>query len=283
MDIVRQELPAGSRHEPSEKQVEAAKEALAHLEAEARAIGQAPAAAAVHHAMGRIFIDQLGDASSAATCFQNAFLLNPRYRPNLEAARRLFASAGKQEKALALHRCEAATLEDNAHRAESLRAQALLLRGLGRTEEAKGLLDDALRLAPEHPALLKATVEAALQEGDREQAAKLLVRSAEATRDPVQRAQLLRRAVLLGESAAEAQPAPAELQTLHEAAVRKLHQTDVNDAVGFFATLLRARSSNDWEGVLRLCRQRAERTASPSDRALAAAVAAYRLGRASEG
>jgi tetratricopeptide (TPR) repeat protein len=282
MDIVTRE-PAPQR-EPSEKEIEAAKEALAHLEAEARTMGRAPVAAPVHHAMGRIFIDQLGDAKSAATCFQNAFLLNPQYRPNLEAARRLFAGSGQQDKALALHRCEEAMLEDNAHRAESLRAQALLLREMGRAEEATSLLDDALRLAPDHPALLKASVQTALGQGERERAAQLLVRSADATRDPVYKAQLLRKAVLLGETAAnEAQPAPAELQTLHEAAIRKLHQADGNDAVGFFSTLLRARSTNDWEAVLRLCRQRAERTASAADRALVAAVAAFRLGRVSEG
>src|SRR5205807_1035807 len=105
-------------------------------------------------------------------------------------------------------------------------------------------------------------------------------------------AQLLRRAVLLpaeGQSQAipppvdGAAPASADLAALHEEAVRKLYQADSNDPVGFFATLRRARAGNDWEGVLRLCRQRADRTASAADRVQAAAIAAYRLGRVSEG
>src|SRR5262249_34486096 len=126
-----------------------------------------------------------------------AFLLNPKYRPNLEAARRLFAIVGRPEKALALHQREEALLKEAAPRAESLRAQATLLRELGRDEEAKKLIGEALQLAPEHPALLKASAEAAQRDGDRLLCARLLMRSAGVTRDPVYKAQLLRRAVLL--------------------------------------------------------------------------------------
>jgi tetratricopeptide (TPR) repeat protein len=291
--IVTQELPLQPpQREPTDAEIEAARGQIAHLEAEARALGLTPAAAQIHHAMGRIFIEQLGDAKSAATCYQNACLVDPQYRPALEAARRLFASMGRYEQALALHQREESLLENGDHRAESLRAQALLLRSLGRVEDAKRLIDDALQLAPDHPALLKSRVEAAERDGDRALTASLLVRSAGATRDPVYRAKLLRRAVLLldalraeiGSPQAPTEDArPAELAALHEEAARKLWQADSNDPVGFSAMLLRARSSNDWEGVLRLCRQRAERTASAADRALVAAVAAYRLGRTSEG
>src|SRR5947207_1210188 len=56
---------------------------------------------------------------------------------------------------------------------------------------------EALQLAPEHPALLKASIEAAQRDGDRLLCARLLMRSAGVTRDPVYKAQLLRRAVLL--------------------------------------------------------------------------------------
>src|SRR5439155_1690960 len=269
------------RHDPSDEQIQAAKDALANLMAGAANLGKVPAAAGVHHAMGRIFLEQLGDEKSAAVCYQNAFELNPRYRPNLESARRLFAAAGQKDKALALHHREEALLDDDGARAESLRAQAMLLRELGRAEDAKKLIDGALRLAPEHPALLKAGVEASERQGDRARTATLLIRSADATRDPVYKAQLLRRAVLLLD-ALRGQPEGADTAQLHDEAVRKLHQADPNDAIGFFATLLRARSSNDWETVLRLCRQRADRTAGAADRALAAAIAAYRLGRVSE-
>ena len=286
--IVTAELPAPiPQREPTEAEVQAAKEILAQLEAEARALGRTQAAAPVHYAMGRIFVEQLGDQRSAAVCYQNAFLLNPLYRPNLEAARRLFASAGRYEKALALHQREEALLKDPEQRAESLRAQALLHSEQGEREEAKRLIEQALQLAPEHPALLKAAVEAALHEGDRVQCARLLVRWASATRDPVYKAQLLRRAVLLVEELlvepAESLAPHGELEALREEAVHGLNQADGNDPIGFLATLLRLRAHNDWEAVLRLCRARAERTGSASDRALVAAIAAFRLGRAAEG
>src|SRR5204862_6515268 len=145
-------------------------------------------------------------------------------------------------------------------------------------------------------ALLRAAVEAAQRDGDRAQCARLLLRSAGTTRDPVYKAQLLRRAVLLIEEllaeptetsapppTETARPTPMELEALHEEAVRKLHQADSNDPIGFLAMLLRSRANNDWEAVLRLCRSRAERAGSASDRALVAAIAAFRLGRAAEG
>ncbi|MCA1826519.1 MAG: tetratricopeptide repeat protein [Myxococcales bacterium] len=301
-------VPTGLR-EPTEAEVRAAKDVLAQLDAEVRALGKTAAAAPVHYAMGRIFVEQLGDQKNAAICYQNAFLLNPKYRPNLEAARRLFARAGRLEKALALHQREEALLRDPAPRAESLRAQAMLLHELKRDDEAKRLIGDALQLAPEHPALLKASIEAAHRDGDRLLCARLLVRSAGVTRDPVYKAQQLRRAVLLieelqiepegntprstpwGHEAASGEhdvldtssAGPQELAALHEEAVRKLYQADANDQVGFLGMLLRARANNDWEAVLRMCRQRAERSQNASDRWLVAAVAAFRLGRVSEG
>ena len=308
--IVTTEIPVPvSQRDPSDAEVQAAREVLAQLEAEARALGRTTSAAPVHYAMGRIFVEQLGDQKSAATCYQNAFLLNPDYRPNLEAARRLFASAGRYEKTLALHQREAALLREPLPRAESLRAQAVVLRDLGRDEEAKQAIGDALQLAPDHPALLEASVEAAQRDGDRLLCARLLMRSAGVTRDPVYKAQLLRRAVLLveelqGEPEAPSQAAAPwghdgasggqhgsdhsrassqELAALHEEAVRKLYQADANDQVGHLGMLLRARSSNDWEAVLRLCQKRAERTGNASESWLVASIAAHRLGRVSEG
>src|SRR5213082_1921982 len=103
--IVTTEIPVPvAQREPTEVEVQAAKEVLTQLDAEARALGRTASAAPVHYAMGRIFVEQLGDQRNAAVCYQNAFLLNPNYRPNLEAARRLFASSGRLEKALEIGR-----------------------------------------------------------------------------------------------------------------------------------------------------------------------------------
>jgi len=57
-------------------------------------------------------------------------------------------------------------LEHGDHRAESLRAQALLLRSLGRVEDAIG--SSTMRCSsPPTSALLKSRVEAAERDGDR--------------------------------------------------------------------------------------------------------------------
>src|SRR2546422_1059204 len=293
--IATQELAVPiPQREPTDADIRAARDALAQLEAEIGTLGPTAAAAQVHLAMGRIYIDQLGDAKSAAICYQNAFLLNPQYRPNLEAARRVFASAGRHDRALALHQREEALLDEDAERAESLRAQANVLRDLGRPEQARELIEAALRLSPDHPALLKASAGAAQRDGDRALAARLLIRSGGATRDPVYRAQLLRRAVLLlDEAQAQPQggapqvdgaaPASAELAALHEEAVRKLYQADSNDRVVFSPPRNGARGGNDWETVLRFCRQGGVRTASAAAGARVAAIAAYRLGGVWEG
>src|SRR5438128_1899514 len=128
--------------------------------------------------------------------------------------------------------------------------------------------------------------------GDRKDAVRLLLRFAAAVRDDVQKAQLLRRAVLLVEEiqadrsqpgfAQEARPDAEELDALYEEALRKLHSADAKDPIGVLGLLHRARARNDWEAVLRLCRERAERTGGPSERVVVANVAAYRLGKVAE-
>src|ERR1700738_1635314 len=183
---------------PSEGDLRGAGELLGELAAQAAALGPVARAAPVHHAMGRVWIERLGDPRSAATCYQNAFALDPSYRPNLEAARRLFAGEGAWERALALHRCEEKLLQDPALRAESLRAQAwILAQPLARPLEAAEALQRALVLAPEPPALLTDAAEAALDAADQPGAARLLLRAGQAVKDGLQRAALLRQAVLL--------------------------------------------------------------------------------------
>jgi hypothetical protein len=85
--------PSQIRRDPTDAEVRAARDLLAQLDSEAKSLGNTAAAAAIHCAMGRVYGEQLGDSSSAAVCYQNAFELDPQYRPNLESARRLFARA----------------------------------------------------------------------------------------------------------------------------------------------------------------------------------------------
>src|SRR5256885_6410200 len=160
-EAVGTQIPAASgRPPPSEAEIASASAALTELDREARALGTKPQAAPVHYAIGRIFVERLGDARSAAIAFQNAFRLDPAYRPNLEAARRLFAKIGLVDRAVALHEREEEMLASPAERAESLRAQAALLAPTD-PEEAARRLERALDLVPAHPALLAAAVQAA--------------------------------------------------------------------------------------------------------------------------
>src|SRR5205823_472574 len=195
--IVATQIPAApGRPPPSEAEIAAASAAVTELDREARALGTKRQAAPVHYAIGRIFAERLGDARSAAIAFQNAFRLDPGYRPNLEAARRLFASVGLVDRAVALHEREEEMLASPAERAESLRAQAALLAPTD-PDEAARRLERALDLVPDHPALLAAAIETAERRGDRLETARLLLRAAGAVRDDVQKAASLRRAARL--------------------------------------------------------------------------------------
>ena len=274
-----------SQREPTDAQIQVAGAALEELSREAAAAGMRPEAAPLHYAMGHVYGDLLGDPRSAAVCYQNAFQLDPAHRPTLEAARQLFLAAGQLDKVLALHEREEALLPSPADRAESLRAQAALLAEGDDGSEAARRVHRALELDPDHPALLAAAVEAA--RADKPASAHLLLRFAAAVRDDVQKAQLLRRAVLLLEEIQSGRgeppgPGAEELDGLHEEALRKLHSADAKDPIGVLGLLQRARERNDWEAVYRICRERAERTGGPSERVVAANVAAHRLGKVAE-
>src|ERR1700738_1466700 len=239
--------PASPLRAPTEADLRGAGEVLRDLEALARALGPVGRAAPVHHAMGRVWIERLGAPRGAAVCFQNAFALDPSYRPNLEAARRLFASEGAWERALALHRCEEKLLQDRAVRAESLRAQAwILAQPLARPLEAAEALQRALVLAPEPPALLTDAAEAALDAADQPGAARLLLRAGQAVKDGLQRAALLRQAVLLLEELEQSQGTAEGCEVLGEAA-RKLQASDPDDPVGTTALLSLARAARAWD------------------------------------
>src|SRR5712671_4570240 len=271
---------------PTDAEIQAAGAALQELAREVAALGDRKDAAGLHYAMGRVYGDRLGDPRSAAVCYQNAFQLDPSHRPTLEAARQLFLAAGRLDKVLALHEREEGLLASPAERAESLRAQAALLLQNSDSAEAARRVHRALELAPDHPALLSAAIDTA--GGDKPARARLLLRFAGAVRDDVQKAQLLRRAVLLVEEMTQpgvadgARPDAEELDALYDDALRKLHSADPKDPVGVLGLLHRARERNDWEAVLRLCRERAERTGGPSERVVVANVAAHRLGKVAE-
>jgi len=284
--------------EPTDAEVAAGGELLARLAAEADALGESPLAAPLHHAMGRIWVERLGDPQSAAACFQNAFLLDPKYRPNLEASRRLFAAEGQWERALAVHQHEESLLIDPAARAESLRAQARILAAeLHRPDEADARVQKALALSPEHPALLRLSIEAAERAGDKLGCARLLLRSASSIKDDVQRGLMLRRAVLLFEElhlqamsqapsasrpfgeGTNTSPGVTELERLHEEALRRLAGACPGDPIASLVVAQRARATHSWDEMLQQAHEEAERRGAASDHLLAAQIAAFKLSR----
>ena len=301
----RLSLASIALHEATDADLEYATQQITQLSEEASSLGAVTSAAPVHHAMGRVFVERLGDRKSAAICFQNAFALNPRYRPNLESARRLFAAVGQWDKVVALHEKEQASLKDPNQRAESLRAQAqILAHRIGQVEEAGKRVREALELSPEHPALLAQAIDAAALTGDRLDTARMLLRAAEAQRDDTQRAQHLRRAALLleqlqaeaekhaassagkaespiaDETKADALKLPLEeLSALLEETLRKLQGADGKDPVGRFALMRRARAAGRWEEAHRLLKLHADRSAGAADRAAAARIMLHQIGR----
>ncbi len=287
---------ASSLREPTDAEIAAASARLSQLTQEAAAFGATPLAAPVHHLLGRIWSEQLGDARSAAVCFQNAFELDPKYRPNLESARRLFAAEGQWERALAVHEHEESQLIDPAARAESLRAQArILMRELNRPVDADARVQKALALAPEHPALLRLAIEAAERAQDKLGAARLLLRMAGAIKDDVQRGVLLRRAVLLFEElharaltsepdvvqafavpGTDTSPGVTELSRLHEESLRRLASASPGDPIAALVVAQRARATGAWDEFSHLAHEEAERTGAPWDQLLAAQIADYK-------
>ena len=263
--------PAAASREPTD--IQAARAELDELSGAAGDLLYRPEAAPLHCAMGRIYFERLGDARSAAICWQNAFQIDRTHRPTIEAARQMFLFAGRFDRALALHEREEALLSSPAERAESLRAQAEILLRQGQSAEASRRIQRALQLAPDHPALLAMAVETA-GKGSANRAG-LLVRMAEVVQDRVQKAHLLARALAALEDAGAA--AIPELKAMHEDALHKLHEADPDNPATTLAFLQRVLAAGDWPGVLQLWRNRAARSAVTTDRIAVAHLLAWRL------
>ena len=182
---------------------------LTSWEREALALGKDPAAAKLFHAMGHVWEDHLHHPKNAAMSYQNAYASNPRYRPTLAAARRLFTEAGQHDEVLALFERELDATPDAAGKAELLRARAALLETLGREADAGAALEAALKLAPDHPGLLEAELAVALRAKDLARAASLHERLGESLRDGTQKALHIGAAAALRDKLGDAPAAKA--------------------------------------------------------------------------
>jgi tetratricopeptide (TPR) repeat protein len=132
-----------------------ARERIATLEREARALGNEPQAALLFHEIGILWEDVLKNPRNAAVAYQNAYRLAPRFLANLRAARRLFADVGNWQMVIQLLDSELNATEATPDRAALLFEKGTLLEErLSREEDASAAFRQCLRLEPRNLTLL---------------------------------------------------------------------------------------------------------------------------------
>lgn len=132
---------------------DASRSRIASLEEEARRVGASALGARLHHEIGKVWEEELGNEREAAHSYRRSLRMDPTYLPNLRALRRLLSRAGGWHLALPLLDAE---LDHAAKegRAELLVARGELLLHLGRRAEGHEAAEQAVRLAPGHPGAL---------------------------------------------------------------------------------------------------------------------------------
>jgi tetratricopeptide (TPR) repeat protein len=134
---------------------EEARQRIASLEREAKALGSDPQGALLFHEIGLLWEDPLGNARNAAVAFQNAYRLDPKFLPNLRTARRLFSSVGNWQMVVQLLDAELACAKDDAAKAHLLLEKAIVLdERLSRDQEATDALAQCLSLSPKELSVL---------------------------------------------------------------------------------------------------------------------------------
>lgn len=145
---------AAAAAQPSRLEQEA-RERLAVLEREARALGTDPRAALFFHEMGLLWEEPLKNPRNAAVAFQNAYRLAPRLLVNIRSARRLFADVGNWQMVVQLLDAELAATDSTRDRAGLLYEKGLLLEErLGQAEAAAAAYRQCLELKPADVPLL---------------------------------------------------------------------------------------------------------------------------------
>ncbi len=140
---------------PAASPEQEARERVASLEREARALGNEPQAALLFHEIGLLWEDPLKNPRNAAVAFQNAYRLAPRFHANIRAARRLFADVGNWQMVIQLLDAELNATEDVRGRAALFFEKGTLLEErLSREEDATAAFRQCLQLEPQDVALL---------------------------------------------------------------------------------------------------------------------------------
>src|SRR5450432_1180237 len=254
--------------------VEEARERIAALEREARALGDGPEAALLFHEMGLLWEDPLRNPRSAASAFQAAYRLAPHFVENLRAARRIFSDVGNWQMVLQLLDAELDATEPGRARAALLYERALVLDDrLERHDEAATAFREVVAAQPGDVGLLSQLASIWAARGDARALADTLQLLARAVDDPRVAAEALLSAGLLLDERLEDQLGAAE-------AFREAFALDPSDPV-LLAALARvaAREQRDDE-LLRVLAAEAENSGPQGSAAFLELARVYeRLGR----
>lgn len=146
--------PAENRA-PATASDEEARERIAALEREARAMGAVPTAALLFHEIGLLWEAPLKHPRNAAVAYQQAFKLAPRFLANIRAARRLFAEVGNWQMVVTLLDAELSASEARRARGALLFEKGQILeQRLSREADAVASIALCLELEPEDVTLL---------------------------------------------------------------------------------------------------------------------------------
>ncbi len=279
--------PPASSAAPTEVDLEA-RELVALYEREAKARGNDRSAAPLFFQMGRLWELRLKSLRNAASCYQSAYRLDSAYRPNLFAARRLFAQVGNWQlveqlidadiRAATGAQDTAAAMHDPDLRALILEKTQLLAERLGRSDEARDLLLDLSTADPDDPApalALEALLQAA---GDLEALAAVYERLAEVVSDVPLRVYFLTAAAVLHEQQLAQPTKAADLYRLAFA-------LDPHDPSAVSGVKAHAEREGNWGELLSALKAEAEVEPGTAGGAIlyqAARVSADRLGSEEE-
>jgi cellulose synthase operon protein C len=263
------EAPVGG-----ETRVNEARARIATLERETRALGDGPEAALLFHELGLLWEDPLRNPRNAASAFQAAYRLAPRFVENLRAARRIFSDVGNWQLVLQLLDAELEATETGRARAALLYERALVLdERLERHEEAAVAFRQVVAAQPGDVGLLSQLTSIWAARGDARALADTLQLLARAVEDPRVAAEALLSAGLLLEERLRDEHGASE-------AYREAFALDRTDPV-LLAALARvaAREQRDDE-LLRVLAAEAENAGPQGSAAFLELARVYeRLGR----
>jgi cellulose synthase operon protein C len=260
--------------QPETSHVDEARARIAALEREARALGDGLESALLFHEMGLLWEDPLRNPRNAASAFQTAYRLAPRFVENLRAARRIFSDVGNWQLVLQLLDAEIEATGSSRARSALLYERALVLDDrLERHEEAAAAFREVIASQPGSVGLLAQLASIWAVRGDARALADTLQLFAHAVQDPRVAAEALLSAGLLLE----------ERLRDHEGATRAYREAfslDPSDPV-LLSSLARAaaRQQQDDE-LLRVLAAEAESAGAQGGAALLELSRVYeRLGR----